>query len=150
MRFDRSESQPKPVRRIIGDPNGITMDDPRPVRIERTSHGVEFYSNVSGRRMTKEQAVAAMRAYKHGTAAVNAKLGSLTTPPQRKASPRKPKHAGFTVTLWRTSFKGGASKCIAQAHGETFLAMSTKLASLCMKHRSDAHSAVEVEITEGR
>lgn len=52
MRYDRTEAAPKPVKRITDD---------RPVRIERGPKGVRFFSNFSGRELTKPEAVDAMR-----------------------------------------------------------------------------------------
>lgn len=141
MRFDRSEAMPKPVR--------VLSNDPRPVRIERTPSGVEFYSNVSGRRLTKEQAVAAMRAYKHGTAAVNAKLGSLTQPAARQPKARKARvEKPWIVAVYRTNLNTRKSVTLAEVQAETFLAAATKLASLCMQHVSDSTHAVEVRIEQ--
>lgn len=139
MRYDRTEAMPKPVKRVSGDD--------RPVRIERGPKGVRFFSNFSGRELTKPEAVDAMRAYKRGQAVSEPKQPRRAVSPRQTRQPRTTFHAA----LYRTPFgEPSKSKLVAECHGETFAAMALKLASLCMQHTSDNRSAVEVVIEGSR
>lgn len=145
--FNRSEAVARPVR-TVSDRKRTDGTD-RPVYIEKGPYGTKFFDKSTGEQITREYAIALMRAYKHGAHGLE--------PHEAKAAygPRKvrkaPRHSvTWKVELYRTVLLTGESKLIAQAEGQTFLAVSTKLASLCMKHKSDKNSAVEVQIEQVR
>lgn len=133
-RFDRKETQPKPVRR--------SSVDPRPVRIEKGPKGIKFFDNVTGARLTRADAITLMRAYKEGL--VGTVHPAPVSPRQRKPRVERP----WKVAVYRTSFATKESKLIEEVSAATFLAAASKLASLCMEHVSDQESAVEVLIEQ--
>lgn len=139
--FNRSLNVPAPVRKVSAEPKHTD----RPVYIERSPEGdTRFFEKATGLELTRSEAVRLMRAYKAQTRGVSA--ANRTTKPHRKAT----HHVTWTVTLYRTDLQSGASKPIASEKAQTFLAISTKLAKLCMQHKSNGHSAVEVQIEQVR
>lgn len=139
-RFDRTEAQPKPVTVV----RARESKDRRPVVIQRNASGkVEFYCAKTGLQLHKVEAVAMMVAYKarQRGEAVHA---AAEPRKQRKQRVERP----WLVALYRTDFATKRSELIAEEHAATWLAAASKLASLCMQHVSDKHSAVEVLIEQ--
>lgn len=141
--FNRSLNVPAPVR-TVSDRKRTDGTD-RPVYIEKGPYGTKFFDKSTGEQITREYAVALMRAYKHGGAVED--VGERHPVKQQARRSATPK-VTWRVELYRTVLRTGESKLIAKAEGQTFLAVSTKLASLCMKHKSDSNSAVEVQIEQ--
>lgn len=139
--FNRSEAVARPVKVVRKDGTD------RPVYIERGPYGTKFFDKSTGEQITREYAVALMRAYKHGGAVED--VGERH-PIRQQARRARKQSVTWKVQLYRTVLRTGESKLVAQAEGQTFLAISTKLAALCMKHKSDSKSAVEVQIEQVR
>lgn len=132
FRHDRTEAQPKAVRTVSAPTSA------RPITIERGPKGIAFIDNATGQRVSKPVAVQMMRDWKA------AKYEAPKAPKARKQRVERP----WLVAVYRTSFATRESKLIVELQAATFLAASTKLASLCMEHTSDKNTAVEVVIEQ--
>lgn len=134
--FNRTLAVPAPVKHVS------PKADARPVRIERTKFGVRFYEAFTNEEISKAEAVAMMRAYKHG-------LKPEPSQPREPKAPRKARvERPWIVAIYRTDLATRKSETLAEVKAETFLAAATKLASFCMQYVSDERSAVEVKIEQ--
>lgn len=111
----------------------------RPVRIAKGPKGPEFYNAMTGEQLTKPEAIAMMRAFKHGSSAER-----TISPRQRKPRVERP----WLVAAYRTNLNTRKSVTIEEVQASTFAAASMKLASLCMAHQGDETHAIEFRIEQ--